>query len=259
MPLHLTGGYNVHLVLLFDDGVEWLLRVPGYPLGPSPPMIRKRVRESEALTYRLMKSAGLPVAMVHDWGCGTLSSTSSTCYKPCGGDAEALDPHAAYIIYDRLVGGPDPDLVYPDDCEESKLRRLIGQHASIAIQLSSLTFNAIGSPTLDDRGDITIGNLVDLPHCDENGSPHFGDPFKTLRDRYLYVIDINLEAIRKGYMHRSGLLLPYLAHLALRQYVISLDELSREEETFYLPHPDLHSDNVLTDGVNITGLVDWEW
>lgn len=125
--------------------------------------------------------------------------------------------------------------------------------------MSTLTFDTIGSPVWDDKGEITIGNLVDYAYCDDKGVPHFGGPFKTLRDRYLFAINHNLEAMRKGYMHRSGLLLPYLAHLTLRAFVISIEELSREEGTFYLPHPDLHPDNVITDGESITGLVDWEW
>jgi hypothetical protein len=78
LPLNLVGSLNLHIVVTFDDGVEWLIRLTGYPLGPVPASIGIRTLESEALTYKVLGGLdGLPVAKLHDWGTAIFSRTKS--------------------------------------------------------------------------------------------------------------------------------------------------------------------------------------
>lgn len=78
LPEELCGGHNIHLVVTFDDGIEWLVRLSGYPMGPVPSAAAKRVLESEAITYEVLGALeGFPIAKLHDWGTGRFSLTNS--------------------------------------------------------------------------------------------------------------------------------------------------------------------------------------
>lgn len=150
------------------------------------------------------------------------------------------------------------------ECDDvSQLRDLVDHFAAISVQMSTKVFDAIGSLVWDhDANGFRVGDAVDVPRYDESGTARFGGPFKTLRDRYLYAIDTQLEAIKKGYLHRSGLRLRYLAYQSLREYVLSIDELAREEKEFYLTHPDFEQNNFMIDpkaGTRISAVVDWNW
>lgn len=81
----LTGSYNIHLTLRYDDDVTWLIRFPGLPYGPQPAEIVAAVLESEVVTYEVLRTMGLPVAAVHDWGVGDLSLSKSKFLGPCSG------------------------------------------------------------------------------------------------------------------------------------------------------------------------------
>jgi hypothetical protein len=55
------GSYNVHLVMDFDDGVKWLLRVRLNDDGPKPAGFQQSIIRSEVATMRLLQEAGLAV------------------------------------------------------------------------------------------------------------------------------------------------------------------------------------------------------
>lgn len=75
--IELLGGYNMHVLLIFEDGVEWLVRISKYGKGDGPVDLLKNNLESEALTYKLLYDHGIPVPVVHDWGIGVFSKTQS--------------------------------------------------------------------------------------------------------------------------------------------------------------------------------------
>lgn len=157
-----------------------------------------------------------------------------------------------------MPGRPDPDLACLDQCPKDKLYRLVNQFASISIRMSRLKFAAIGSLDASDHGDIRVGVSADFMFVNDQGKPCFFGPWYSLRDRYLAVVNHILTSTRKGYMYRSGLLLPYLRSLELRWFLLSSTALARDK-TFYLTHPDLHSLNILSESGDVTGLVDWQW
>jgi hypothetical protein len=75
--MDLMGGLNMHVVVTFEDGVEWLVRISKYGKGNGPVELLKNNLESEALTYKLLYDHGIPVPAVHDWGVGEFSKTKS--------------------------------------------------------------------------------------------------------------------------------------------------------------------------------------
>jgi hypothetical protein len=66
-------GVNIHVPITFDDGEEWLLRIPSYSDKPFPPDMTAQTRESEVCTYQALYAAGVAVPKVYSWGSGTLS------------------------------------------------------------------------------------------------------------------------------------------------------------------------------------------
>lgn len=73
----LCGGFNVHVCLEFDDGVQWLARISRHMKGDGPVDMLSQTTESEVSTYRKLKSHGFPVAQVIDWGTGVFSKSGS--------------------------------------------------------------------------------------------------------------------------------------------------------------------------------------
>lgn len=76
IPEECHGGLNIHIPLLFDDGVKWMLRLNGYNRDHAPFEVSKYVRESEVATMTALQSVTNLVAQVHDWGMGTLSKSN---------------------------------------------------------------------------------------------------------------------------------------------------------------------------------------
>jgi len=75
--MDLMGSFNMHVVVTFEDGVEWLVRISKYGKGDGPVDLLRNDLESEALTYKLLYDHGIPVPAVHDWGVGEFSKTKS--------------------------------------------------------------------------------------------------------------------------------------------------------------------------------------
>jgi hypothetical protein len=77
LDISLCGGFNVHVPINFDDGVQWLARISRYLKGDGPVDMLSQTTESEVSTYRKLKSHDFPVAQVMDWGTGLFSKSSS--------------------------------------------------------------------------------------------------------------------------------------------------------------------------------------
>jgi len=76
------GGLNIHIPIVFDDGVEWMLRLSEYrPFNP-PFELLKMMRESEVATMKALQNVTDYVAKVHDWGVRKLSKTKGKYSGP---------------------------------------------------------------------------------------------------------------------------------------------------------------------------------
>ena len=69
------GGLNIHIPILFDDGVEWMLRLNGYDRDHPPFGVLEYKRRSEVATMVALQSVTGLTPRVHGWGVGKLSKT----------------------------------------------------------------------------------------------------------------------------------------------------------------------------------------
>jgi hypothetical protein len=69
------GGLNIHITLVFEDGVEWMLRLSGYDRAHFPFPVMEMRRQSEVATMMALHTVTDLVAKVHGWGVGKLSKT----------------------------------------------------------------------------------------------------------------------------------------------------------------------------------------
>ena len=69
------GGLNIHIPILFDDGVEWMLRLNGYDRDHPPFGVLEYKRRSEEATMVALQSVTGLTPRVHDRGVGKLSKT----------------------------------------------------------------------------------------------------------------------------------------------------------------------------------------
>lgn len=69
------GGLNIHITLMFEDGVEWMLRLSGYDRAHHPFPVLEVRRESEVATMMALQEVTDLVAKVHGWGVGKISKT----------------------------------------------------------------------------------------------------------------------------------------------------------------------------------------
>lgn len=74
-------GINIHMPIDWDDGQEWLLRMPSLSDIPKPADMLAQVRLSEVCTYRFLHAAGVPVPEVYGWGTGSLSNKRGECKR----------------------------------------------------------------------------------------------------------------------------------------------------------------------------------
>lgn len=139
------------------------------------------------------------------------------------------------------------------------MRWLIYDHAKISLQLSSIRFDKMGSLDFDATGGIEVGPFIPAHPFNSPVAPHFGGPFRNVRDCFLWQIDNVLSLIKRGQIARRSPLLAYLAHLEARSLVAGCAEMAETQSAFYVQHPDSGGRNVMALDGRITALVDWEW
>lgn len=74
------GGINIHIPITFEGGKQWLLRILSFSDRPEPADMVERVRNSEVLTYKALRVAGVLVPAVYSCGFGTVSKCAGTQY-----------------------------------------------------------------------------------------------------------------------------------------------------------------------------------
>ncbi|WWC60607.1 uncharacterized protein I303_103181 [Kwoniella dejecticola CBS 10117] len=254
------NGINIHLVIFFDDGVKWLLRLK-QDHGDYPPFeIRHAVLDSEITTLRLLKRAG--AAVPNAWMPDSLRTAEAYQDRP-------LD----YFFYEYLSGtalqinrkGPY-SLAQPG----KRIRRILEGFANTQIAISnapirqrligSLRSHSSGSVDEASQEDLYVGPLVTY-HCGQYVKPpYFPGPFSNNQERYLTLLDIVLQHIENGYLCQHDPLGAYIWHLELRELVETCDMLRAEPAEVFVRHADDKQDIFMGDKKgNTSGIIDWEW
>lgn len=253
------GGQNIHIPILFDDGVEWILRLNGYDRAHPPFGVLEYKRRSGVATMMALQTVTNLVPRVYSWGIGKLSKTKGMSVDD--GRTDSIDPRCLYIVSDKKPGRAcEAVFEFTKDEEEipqaTKLK-FIEDYADFCVRVSNLSYDSMGSLDLD--GDtIKIGPMIDQYGGSNVTAPYFPGPFKSMRDRYIAHIDRVLSATRKGLMGKKRPLLVYLAHLVARDLVMNDAEMAKEDEKFYIRQPDALAGQFLVQDGGITAVLDWE-
>lgn len=252
------GGTNVHIPIEFDDGAEWLVRLPQSTSASPPKVLADQSLSSEVFTYRLLKSAGIKVPNIYAL---ELNATSPS-----------------YFLMDRLPGKPNFFEVIQDEGAQTKV---IDDVADCFIAISTLPLALCGAPTFVEDGQPSIGPIVDPRWCSRtaNGSLKTLGPFSSARAKHLACIEMVLARIRGGYEYVEAAEEVYLIHLvSVKILMRTLMKLTLPQELieivkvmyphaaqdmgppFFLKHAESKGDNWLIDDSNhISGFIDWEW
>ncbi|WVQ77761.1 hypothetical protein IAR50_007451 [Cryptococcus sp. DSM 104548] len=223
------GNTNIHVPIVFDDGVQWLARLPLSGFRSPPLGMHKMVYNCLPATCNYMSKAGLKVPAVH---------------KP-----SPLSEQEA-PIHDES----NPCL--------SQISSTIEGLADFSIQLSALPpFRAFGSlfSAADDSDRPIVGPLL-AEYMGFPFPPHYIGPFATAKARWLGCIDAVLLDIKQGLAFQDVPLRTFLFHLEVREMVVASDKIKDVDEDCYITHPDDHGGHVMMDDEGrVTGIIDWDW
>jgi hypothetical protein len=239
----LMGGMNIHLPILFADGVKWLARIRRRNATSPPPALQTYILESEIATLRFLETTKLPTPRVWDY-----------CLQGEKGKAGV-----SYIFMEFMPG----EILDWSSISDDGREKVIAQLADVYIELGKHEFSGMGS--LDRVGSEHIGPLARECPTDfagEESIMHPLGPFTNLQDYYHSCITLLLDLIYRGEIYTDHPVETYLMYKYLHDIVPGIYPQETEETSkgFYLRHADDKGFHILVDAdSNITGLIDWEW
>lgn len=257
VPKPLYGSYHLAYRILFEDGVEWILKIPANGHQRCFDRLAAEALTSEALTMRMIKqTTTIPVPTVHHFNASV--------------DNEIGCP---YILMDFLKGKPlwqgwlDEE-GSPSTIEQFRARSL-QTIAAAMVQLSQFTLDRGGSLRFDSDGrpvDVagakvpdwaaeldaiqgltTLGE--DCPYCEKGP---IADPASSL----LFMLD------HRGFREKDGAYDRGI-HEVLRLFtewtLEKAENKYKKGPEFVLAHPDFALQNFLVeeDGT-LCGIIDWD-
>ncbi|PWW74573.1 hypothetical protein C7212DRAFT_365118 [Tuber magnatum] len=241
------GAINLHLELLFDDGLSWMARLKRRNTSTLPAAVQPYLIRSEVATYSfLRKETKVPVPEVFAYA---LDSNN-----PVG---------TGYILMETIKGKN----LLSTSPTSGQLSKVLAQLAEVYKELYRHPFPLMGS--LDTPGSTNIGPVIHDLMADlaltNNGdrSTHqlanFPGPFINLRDYYRTLIPRILHMIVVGELYPFWAVDAFLIHRFLFDLLGRWSEGIKETGKFYLRHFDDKGDHIMVDeDFNITGIIDWE-
>jgi hypothetical protein len=156
-----------------------------------------------------------------------------------------------------MPGSPAHDL---EALSSHQLDVFVDTYAQQSIKIAKARFSGLGGLCTDAQGAVTVGALVESRNSNGPENPGLGGPFRSSLELYVHQVEAALSAIKAGQLFRAAPYRAYLAHLKVKDLILSCPTLTEKEHEFYLRHPDGKSDNILIaeDG-SVTALLDWQW
>ncbi|KAM0796933.1 kinase-like domain-containing protein, partial [Usnea florida] len=252
----LRGSYNLAYRVLFDDGVEWILKVPASGSRARFDSLAAEALASEALTMKMIKRATtIPIPTIYKFDASL--------------DNEIGCP---YILMEFLKGRPLYEGWFDSGASSAKLEqfraRALQTVAAAMVQLNEFTlhrggalrFNAVGEPV-----DIVGAKVPDInayyDGVDENSCPDHDvwcakGPTADPSDYFLF----NLN--RRGYQEGDSEYIRgvYESTCLFAKWALDLSQnMYPQGPQFVLAHPDLDLQNILVleDGT-LAGILDWD-
>nr|XP_031863149.1 uncharacterized protein CI109_001628 [Kwoniella shandongensis]KAA5530221.1 hypothetical protein CI109_001628 [Kwoniella shandongensis] len=239
----LTGGYNSHVIIEFDDGQKWVMRIRRreWKKGHPEEALRMNVL-SEVATMRALSRAGIPAP--NAWA------------PPNDSQASALPTHQ--YLYEEFCPGNDAHLLALNFFFNEKEQIFVRSYAEWMIKLDSLSFDKVGSLTFSTEGEIVVGPLIERePHS--HTEPYFIGPFNTAKEMFVAKMDVWMkETVEKKRYLPSEELVSYLMLLEARALVEGCKEM--EQGPWYLKHTDERGDHFwANEKGELVNIIDWEW
>ena len=257
----LRGSYNLAYRVLFDDGVEWILKVPANGSRArfdslAAEALASEALASEALTMKMIKKATtIPIPTIYKFDASL--------------DNEIGCP---YIFMEFLKGRPLYEGWFDSGASSAKLEqfraRALQTVAAAMVQLNEFTlhcggalrFNAVGEPV-----DVVGAKVPDVnayyDGVDENSYPDHDiwcekGPIADPSDYLLFHLN------RRGYQdgdseYSRGV---YESTCLFAKWALDLSQnMYPQGPQFVLAHPDLDLQNILVheDGT-LAGILDWD-
>ncbi|KEQ72268.1 hypothetical protein M436DRAFT_73976 [Aureobasidium namibiae CBS 147.97] len=226
---YLMGGMNLHLRIVFEDGIIWLARVRRSNATSPPPHLQDYIIRSEIATLRSLETTSIPTPKVWDYDIGG--------ENPVG---------VGHILMDCMPGKP---LDWSSTSKEGR-GKVIAQLADIYVELQRFQFGQMGS--MNRVGENAVGPFARECLTDSAGPTMQPlGPFADLREYYRGSTNLLLDLI-----HRGELIYKFLNEQLANVYP---DE-GNPPTGFYLTHADDKGSHILVDAKsNITAIIDREW
>ncbi|KAI4726013.1 hypothetical protein E4T49_06215 [Aureobasidium sp. EXF-10728] len=233
-------GMNLHLKIVFEDGICWLARIRRSNATSPSPDLRDRIFEIEVQTLLFLEKTSIPTPKVWDYAL----------------EGPENPVQVGYILMDCMPGKALEWSLIPEDGR----RKIITQLADIYMQLRKFPFRQIGS--IEQADERRVGPLARecLTDFTSSGMRPLG-PFSNLQSYYRASIQLLLDLIHRSEIYADRPVDAYLLYRYLYEIVPELypDEAEGDMET-YLKHADDKGWHILVDEeANITGIIDWEW
>ncbi|WVQ80531.1 hypothetical protein IAT38_002636 [Cryptococcus sp. DSM 104549] len=252
---------NLHLPIVFDDGVKWVVRVRQYSSAKKPAQISERVAQSEVTTLRLLKASGATVPMA--W-----LPPPSVLKKTPGPSDFIVDYYFMEFVpgtihwgdegYSPVTINNEANLAFTHQFIDDLARHFVAiANHPLPSTLGGIGFIYPGAG----KDDYTIGPLYEPGYASIPYPPYCPGPFKTQRERYLSHCNRALQYIYVAALNDGvGLMSQYLMVAETRKLVEVCEELAKEETELYVKHGDDYLRQYMSDETgHLTGVLDWEW
>lgn len=236
-----TGTYNAIIFLIFDDEMEWVVKIPRLAKPEGNPRLI-----SELATLKFLADNNTPKtprAHVFELTCDNATKTP-------------------FIIMDRFRGKPLYEALQ-SGISRDKVHEILRELATLRKSLQTRPFPKIGSLTIFSQKTNTydVDKQISIWNCYNNIHRYNRDsgPFETSLGYYASLHHISWShAQRYMYDPENEITERWQVHSYLGSVLASY--VGEETGKFYLAHTDLGAQNILVDdNGNLTGIIDWEF
>lgn len=235
------GSYNIILYVVFDDGIEWVVKVPKVRVERDRE--NKSLKSEYATLVFLQQISNIPAPKVH--------GSSFTSNNP------AKTP---YYIMDSIPGLPLWQAWDKSNISRDVVFEMLRQLADVRKSLALHTWSEIGSLTMSNNK-VTVDKQLSIQN--------FFDSWETIESRpglfvnsMTYYANLWQDSWRRVQENRptaEEATLQWKIHNYLSSILPSY--VQPQTGNFALTHTDLNSSNILVDPAtgSITGIIDWEF
>jgi len=238
--------------ILFNDELSWIIRFGMRSMDTyfnTPAQLERKILNEVAALRLVRERTTIPVPHVIAY------HPITSLNNPLGPDAPAfvlMTAMTGTTIGDYGIstsGGGDP--LEGDESKRPILDQYLKDIAGIHVQLSRITFDAIGSFVLQEDGRVTIGP----------GADYGLGPFSSAAEYFNLQADAyeRLAEAEPSSGDYTALLKRQFVAVLWRTAIMPLLDNRDDKGPFPMRHGDLHNDNILVDATgHIVGVLDWD-